>query len=74
MKDHNIINLKFDRICNLSVEKDAFDAYTVGSVFFSTERFQILSNLKLIGIYLRYKSLKLSTRTPVGNVFYLIRD
>ena len=24
--------------------------------------------------YLRYKSLKLSTRTPVGNVSYLIRD
>ena len=24
--------------------------------------------------YLRYKSLKLSTRTPVGNVSYLMRD
>ena len=32
------------------------------------------SNLKLICMYLRYKSLKLSTRTPVGNVSYLIRD
>ena len=31
-------------------------------------------NLNSICIYLRYKSLKLSTRTPVGNVSYLIRD
>ena len=31
-------------------------------------------NLNSICIYLRYKSLKLSTRTPVRNVSYLIRD
>ena len=31
-------------------------------------------NLNLICIYLRYKSLKLSTRTLVGNVSFLIRN
>ena len=31
-------------------------------------------NLNLICIYLRYKSLKLSTRTPVGNVPYLMKN
>ena len=31
-------------------------------------------NLNFICINLQYKSLKLSTRTPVGNVSYLIRN
>ena len=31
-------------------------------------------NFNFICIHLRYKSLKLSMRTPVGNVTYLIRD
>ena len=49
----------------------------VESVFFPQKDFKFLNlnlNLNLICIYLRYKSLKLSTRTPVGNVSYLMRN
>ena len=43
--------------------------------FFPQKDFKFLNlNLNLICIYLRYKSLKLSMRTPVGNVSCLIRD
>ena len=46
---------------------------TVESAFFTQKDFKFYTfefNLHL----LRYKSLKLSTRTPVGNVSYFIRD
>ena len=43
----------------------------VESVFFSTERFSNSLNIWIHLHYLRYKSLKLSTRTPVNNVSYL---
>ena len=46
----------------------------VESVFYSTKRFSNSLNIEFICIYLRYKSLKLSRRTPVDNLSYLIRD
>ena len=41
---------------------------------FSTERFSNSLNIWIQLHYLRYKSLKLSTRTPVDNISYLIHD
>ena len=46
----------------------------IESVFFSTERLSNSLNIWIQLHYLRYKSLKLSTRTPVDNVSYLKRD
>ena len=43
--------------------------------FFPQKDFKFLNlNLNSICNYLRYKSLKFSTRIHVGNVSYLIRD
>ena len=44
----------------------------VENVFFSTERFSNSLKIEFNLHLLRYKSLKLSTRRPVGNVSYLI--
>ena len=65
----------FKEFENLSVSKDlGSNLSAVESVFFFTERFSNSLNIELICIYLGYKSLKFSTRTPVDNVSYLIRD
>ena len=57
-----------EMISNQLVEIEIFaTAYIIGGGF---KFFEIKFNLH----YLRYESLKLSTRTPVGSVSYLIRD
>ena len=59
-----INNTLFKEFENLSVERKTL----------STFRFSNSLNIEFIYIYLRYKCLKLSTRIPVDNVFYLIHD
>ena len=69
------------RLCSLvvrAVDRQSKDLGSnpnaVESVFFLIEKFSNSLIFKFICIYLRYKSLKLSTRTPVDNVSYLIRE
>ena len=59
---------EIDPICALQARLVLFLNY-----LFILFIFLNLKNLNLICIYLRHKSLKLSKRTPVGNVSYLIR-
>ena len=48
-----------------TIERPGLDPSAVESVFFSTERFSNSLNIRIHLHYLRYKSLKLSTRIPV---------
>ena len=50
-----------------AIERPGLESQRIRKSFFPRKDFKFL-NLNLICIYLRYKSLKLSTRTPVGNV------
>ena len=58
----------------LGYEPRSFETQSKASFLLQQDYKFLNLNLNLICIYLRYKSLKLSTRTPDGNVSYLIRD